>query len=237
LINLIKKNSFKSLTLLTYLSLLFLNREMAFKSIKNSTYYLIEMLQILPVIFLLIVAIEVLIPKKWIVKNLGNNSSFKGSLLALLFGSISAGPIYAAFPIVKMLHSKGASIKNIVIILSSWAVVKIPMLANEVKFLGPKFMLTRWILTVIAILAMATIMDKMTFKISYANKKSSKLEVKSDYCIACGKCYRQAPQFFKSINKKAILVDENIQIDNENDKKLLTEIAKSCPSQAITYNI
>ena len=29
---------------------------------------------------------------------------------------------------------KGASISNIVIILSAWAVIKVPMLANEAKF-------------------------------------------------------------------------------------------------------
>ena len=40
---------------------------------------------------------------------------------------------------------------SIIIILSSWAVIKIPMLLNEAKFLGAKFMIIRWLLTVIAI--------------------------------------------------------------------------------------
>ena len=56
---------------------------------------------------------------------------------------------------------KGASISNIVVILSAWAVIKVPMLANEAKFLNPKFMVTRWVLTTIAILIMGYLISKI----------------------------------------------------------------------------
>ncbi len=38
-----------------------------------------------------------------------------------------------------MLLTKGASISNVVVILTSWAVIKIPMLFVETRFLGFKF--------------------------------------------------------------------------------------------------
>jgi uncharacterized membrane protein YraQ (UPF0718 family) len=57
--------------------------------------------------------------------------------------------------------NKGASVTNLVIILSSWAVIKVPMLANEAKFLGPQFMAARWVLTVTAILLMGWTMGKI----------------------------------------------------------------------------
>jgi hypothetical protein len=41
------------------------------------------------------------------------------------------------------------SISNIVIILSTWAVIKVPMLLNESKFLGTKIMFNRWVLTTV----------------------------------------------------------------------------------------
>jgi hypothetical protein len=41
--------------------------------------------------------------------------------------------------------------RNLVIILSAWAVIKVPMLLNELKFLEFEFMAVRWVLTVIAI--------------------------------------------------------------------------------------
>jgi uncharacterized membrane protein YraQ (UPF0718 family) len=60
-----------------------------------------------------------------------------------------------------MLYKKGASLRNIIIILSAWAVIKIPMLLNEAKYLGLKFMATRWVLTVAAILIFSWIASRM----------------------------------------------------------------------------
>ena len=97
----------------------------------NSLYYLKEMALVMPVIVILTVTIEAWVPKKVIMNGLGENSWAKGILFLILLGSLSAGPIYAAFPVTKTLLKKGSSIPNIVIILSSWAVIKVPMLANE----------------------------------------------------------------------------------------------------------
>lgn len=153
-LKLIKKNTLVVFVVLAYFTVFIIAPQKAKESLGNSVYYLLEMLQVLPIIFLLTVVIEAWVPKDLIMKGLGDKSGVKGNLLSILFGSISAGPIYAAFPIGKALLSKGASITNIVIIISSWAVIKVPMLANEVKFLGIDFMIVRWILTVISILAM-----------------------------------------------------------------------------------
>ena len=130
-LELMKKNKLIVFVVLAYLVVLIISPQKATESLGNSVYYLLEMLQVLPIIFLLTVVIEAWIPKELIMKGLGEKSGVKGNLLSLLLGSISAGPIYAAFPIGKSLLSKGASITNIVIILSSWAVIKVPMLAKR----------------------------------------------------------------------------------------------------------
>ena len=238
MIKFIRTNVFATIILLTYIFLFIFNSDIAITAFQNSGYYIIEMIQILPVIFLLIVAIEVLIPKEWIINNLGKNSGIKGSFFALIFGSISAGPIYAAFPIVKMLYDKGASIKSIVIILCSWAVVKVPMLANEIKFLGPKFMLIRWVLTVAAIFCMGWIMEKMKVTIEGSDDIKAGLQIKSEYCIGCGKCYRLAPDYFKANDNKAIVLS-NLVNEKENlnqiDLDLITEAVVNCPTKAIVY--
>lgn len=111
------------------------------------------MFLIMPVIFVLTALLDTWVHEADDYKiSWARRSKVKGTILSFVLGGISAGPIYAAFPFCVMLHKKGASIKNIVIILSSWAVIKAPMLLNEVKFLGVKFMAVRWVLTVIAIL-------------------------------------------------------------------------------------
>jgi len=233
---LIKKNKIPFLVLLTYSALLIFKTEIAFKAFDNSSYYLFEMFQILPVIFMLAVAIDVLIPKEWIMKRLGNNSGISGGVLALIFGSISAGPIYAAFPITKMLHKKGASVNNIVIILSAWAVIKVPMLANEAKFLGIDFMIVRWVLTVISILFMGWFMNKLKIEIKGNEEKvENNLYINEDYCIGCGVCHNIAPKLYHMKDGKAYIEKPISDIYNYQDVSIhvITQTVEKCPSKAI----
>jgi uncharacterized membrane protein YraQ (UPF0718 family) len=145
----IRNNKLMFFVILAYLVLLVFMPDKAIKSFQNSLYYVKEMLMIMPVILVLTSLITAWIPRKTIENNFGKNSGVKGSVYSFLLGSFSAGPIYAAFPVCKALLKKGASISNIVIILSTWAVIKVPMLINENKFLGFKFMVLRWIFTTI----------------------------------------------------------------------------------------
>ena len=234
-VSIIKKNKLLLLVALAYIGVLIISPEKAMNSLGNSVYYLIEMLQVLPVIFLLTVVIEALVPKELIMRGFGEKSGFKGNLLALLLGSISAGPIYAAFPISKTLLGKGASISNIVIILSTWAVVKVPMLANEAKFLGINFMIVRWVLTVIAIFAMAYITGVFVKKkdLSADSNKGKTLEIKPDYCIGCGLCVKMLPEYYEMSNDKAIV---RKRPDGKNAFEAIQESITKCPSKAIVLN-
>ncbi|MDD3068350.1 MAG: permease [Acholeplasmataceae bacterium] len=234
-VSMIKKNKLLVLVALAYVVVLTISPEKAMSSVENSLYYLIEMLQVLPVIFLLTVVLESLVPKEVIMRGFGEKSGFKGNLLALLLGSISAGPIYAAFPISKTLLGKGASISNIVIILSTWAVVKVPMLANEAKFLGVNFMVIRWVLTVIAIFAMAYITGKFIKKKDLpadANKHMT-LEIRADYCIGCGLCVKMLPEYYEMNNNKAVVCRSP---DPKEALDLVKESIIKCPSQAIVFS-
>jgi uncharacterized membrane protein YraQ (UPF0718 family) len=127
-------------------------------------YYLKEMLLVMPVVIIFTILISAWVPQKTIGKHLGKDSGLKGNMFAILLGMFSTGPIYAAFPITYVLKEKGASTQNIVIILSAWAVVKVPMLINEVKFLGFDFMITRWVLTIIAIIILGKATEYFTIK-------------------------------------------------------------------------
>lgn len=155
IIKFIQKNKLFSVVVLIYAVILITMPDKAVQSFKSSMYYVIEMIQIIPVVLVLTSLIEAWVPRKVIAQNLGEKSGLKGALISLLLGSVSAGPIYAAFPLCKMLLKRGAGIANVVIILNAWAVIKIPMLANEAKFLGLKFMAVRWVLTVVATFIMA----------------------------------------------------------------------------------
>ncbi len=231
----IRKNKLIATVVAIYLILLVVAPEKAISALSSSGYYLKEMAMILPVIFLLTVAIDVLIPKEWIIKHMGENSGIVGGLLSLVLGSVSAGPIYAAFPIGKMLLKKGASIGNIVIILSAWAVVKVPMLANEAKFLGTSFMGVRWVLTVIMIFIMGwatnRLVDRKQVLAIGQQETEIELAVKQNYCTGCGLCSRKMPEVFEMTENKATIINEA----EIGDKELLKTIVEKCPTKAIKY--
>ena len=235
-LNILKKNKLLVLVALVYGIIFIAAPQTAMKSVGNSVYYLVEMLQVLPVIFLLTVVIEAWVPKELIMRGFGEKSGFKGNLLSLLLGSISAGPIYAAFPISKSLLSKGASVRNIVIILSSWAVIKVPMLANEAKFLGVDFMVVRWILTVICIFVMAyitaIIVKKKDVPGIELNKQTDVFNVKEEYCVGCGLCAEILPEYYEMKNNKACV---KASPDNKEAVKAVMESAQKCPTKAIIF--
>lgn len=234
--NIAKKNKLLIIVMIIYSVVFILTPDKAVKSLGNSVYYLFEMLQVLPVIFLLTVVIEALVPKELIMKGFGEKSGFKGNVLALLLGSISAGPIYAAFPISKSLLGKGASISNIVIILSAWAVIKVPMLVNELKFLGIDFMVVRWVLTVIAIFAIACItrafVKRKDMPAEGGALETGTLVIKKEYCVGCGLCVKTLPKYYEMRGNKAFVIMTPIA---EEAKHAVEESAKKCPAKAIIF--
>lgn len=231
----IKKNKLIFFVALAYITVFIVWPDKASASIGNSIYYLIEMLQVLPVIFLFTVVIEAMVPKEVILRSFGEGAGIRGNLFALLLGSLSAGPIYAAFPISKALLGKGASVPNIVIILSAWAVIKVPMLANEAKFLGVQFMTVRWILTVISIFTMAYITGLFIKKqdLPSAVNKPNALEIKEEFCIGCGICANMLPEYYTMNKNKAVVMkmpEEKATLDR------IQESVDKCPSKAIVLN-
>jgi len=114
---------------------------------QNSWEYLREAIVILIPVAVMMGLFEVWIPKPLIAQYLGHASGWQGVALAFLFGTLPTGPIYVAFPIAAMLLQKGARPLNVVILLNTWAALKIPQLMVETQFLGTKFMLVRLVLT------------------------------------------------------------------------------------------
>lgn len=230
----LKGNLFTAIIMIAYALMFILKPETGMTAVGNSGYYLKEMLMIMPVIFVLTALLDVWVPKETIMKYLGKQSKLKGTLLSFLLGGVSAGPIYAAFPFCIMLHKKGASIKNIVIMLSSWAVIKIPMLLNEVKFLGFEFMAVRWILTVIAIIILSWITSNIVKDEDLPNESISELEgviVNRNACMGCSLCVKSYPELFEVSNKKAQVKKTDFILDDTKLNKAINH----CPVKAIGF--
>jgi uncharacterized membrane protein YraQ (UPF0718 family) len=138
------------------------------KSIEISINSLVQMLIIVPPIFLLLGLFDVWVPRETIMKLMGERSGLLGLSLALLLGSFSAGPLYAAFPVAAMLMNKGCKISNILLFIGAWATTKIPMLLFEAGSMGWPFMLTRLLINIPGIIIMAYIVEMF---VSYEEKE------------------------------------------------------------------
>jgi len=110
---------------------------------KNFRMFFMEMILILPLMFILIGLFDVWVPREKILHHLGPEAGVWGILWVILLATLQAGPLYAAFPVAALLWRKGCSVRNVFIYLGAFSTLKIPMLAFEISFLGLKFSLLR----------------------------------------------------------------------------------------------
>lgn len=130
------------------------------KSLDLTRANLLEMMSVIPPIFILLGLLDVWVDRSTMIRLTGNGSGLKGVLISFLMGSAAAGPLYAAFPVAGMMLKKGSSLINVFIFIGAWSTTKIPMLTFEAASLGLPFTLTRLALSVIGILAIALISQK-----------------------------------------------------------------------------
>ena len=133
-------------------------------SLSVTKYNVLEMLSVLPPIFVLLGLLDVWVDRAVMMKYTGTGSGLKGVLIAFLLGSAAAGPLYAAFPVASVMIKKGSSLFNVFIFIGAWSTTKIPMLAFEMANMGPAFTLVRLGLSILGILAIAFVTDKSLSK-------------------------------------------------------------------------
>ncbi len=154
-----KKLALPAVIALAYAALAIRLPETAERSLKVTLDYALEILLIVPPVFILMGLMEVWIPKDKVRRWLGKGSGARGAVISVLMGTLPAGPLYVAFPMAAALIRKGAGVVNMVLFLGAWAALKIPQLITEIKFLGLSFALARFVLTLAALLLTGLLMD------------------------------------------------------------------------------
>lgn len=114
---------------------------------QNFAVFSIDMLKILPGAFILIGLFEVWVKRETVERHLGEGSDFRGYLLMILLGSTAVGGLYLAFPVAYALYSKGAKLSVIFTYLGAAAICRIPMTIFEASFMGVKFTVIRWLVS------------------------------------------------------------------------------------------
>ncbi|MEM4406748.1 MAG: permease [Candidatus Methanomethylicaceae archaeon] len=94
--------------------------------------------------FILAGMIMVLIPREAIVKWVGEESGWRGLIIATILGSVTPGGPFAQFPLVASLYQKGAGIGQVAAYLTSWSILGFNrIIVYEWPFMGIRFVLLR----------------------------------------------------------------------------------------------
>ncbi len=141
--------------------LLFILPEIGYRSLAHTRNNTLEMLYVVPPIFIILGLLDVWVPRETMIKLMGEKSGPLGKLIAFLMGSLAAGPLYVAFPIAGLLLKKGSKLSNVLIFIGAWSTTKIPLLLFEASALGWTFMLTRFTVNIFVILLIAGITEKL----------------------------------------------------------------------------
>lgn len=143
-----------------YVIVMIVAPDVGIKAIGLTWDNIVEMLLILPPVFVLLGLLDVWVPREVMIRLTGPGSGIKGIVIALMLGSFAAGPLYAAFPVAGIMLKKGTKISNIMIFVGAWSTTKIPLLLFEASALGSSFMLLRFALNIPVIFLMAWLVEK-----------------------------------------------------------------------------
>lgn len=141
--------TFAVAVVLIYIILLIILPEKTYTALKASLNILTNMLIALVLVYILLFLINLFMNPAKVAGLIGRTSGFKGIIFSVIAGIISAGPIYAWYPLLKDLKEKGAGYSPIVIFLYNRA-VKPFLLPVMIAYFGGLFVL---ILTIFMIIS------------------------------------------------------------------------------------
>lgn len=127
---------------------------------ENFYSFFLTMIKFIPAVFLLIGLFDVWVEKELIEKHLGEDSGIMAYLWAIILASTTVGGLYVAFPLAAAIYKKGASPRIIFTYLGAAAVCRIPMTLFEASYVGVKFTVLRWGISIPLIIISSILLEK-----------------------------------------------------------------------------
>ena len=122
--------------------------EKASIALKSSGSIILNMLVPISLVFILMLVLNLFLKPAQIIKFFGRGAGIKGVILSATAGIISAGPIYAWYPLLKDLREKGAANSFLAIFLGNRA-VKPFLLPIMISYFGWIYVLILTVFTVV----------------------------------------------------------------------------------------
>ncbi|HMB00710.1 MAG TPA: permease [Spirochaetota bacterium] len=140
------------------------------KAVENLLSFSGHMLLFLPFAFILIGLFEVWIKRQTVEQYLGRSTGFSAYLLAVALAGTTVGGLYMAFPLSYSLFKKGAKLGVIFTYLSAACICRIPMTVFEASFIGIKFTIVRFIISLPLVIVSSALLG------NYLEKKNYRLQ-------------------------------------------------------------
>ncbi len=162
--SLFKRYKFFIITVIAVGTVTIFNTNLGIKSFSIAVYSFKEMALVIPPVFVLLGLLDIWVPRKTMMKYMGEESGVKGIILSIIIGSAAAGPLYGAFPVAAVFMKKGVKFSNILIFIGAWSTTKIPMFLFEVSALGSRFAVTRLLIDIPGIIIIAYLLSAFISK-------------------------------------------------------------------------
>lgn len=111
---------------------------------RNFLTFFIQMLKVLPCVFIVIGLFDVWVKTETVEKHLGHGSGPASYVWSVLLAGGVVGGLHVALPVGHALYAKRAKLGVVLAFLSASALCRIPMTLFEASFLGWKFTAVRF---------------------------------------------------------------------------------------------
>jgi uncharacterized membrane protein YraQ (UPF0718 family) len=110
----------------------------------NFLSFFLQMLRVLPCVFVLIGLFDVWVKSETVERHLGHGSGLMSYVWSLLLAGGTVGGLHVALPVAHALYVKRARLGVVLAYLASAGICRIPMTLFEASFLGWKFTAVRF---------------------------------------------------------------------------------------------
>jgi uncharacterized membrane protein YraQ (UPF0718 family) len=123
----------------------------------NFFSFLMEMIRVMPCVFILIGLFDVWVKSETVEKHLGHGSGPLSYLWAVLLAGTTVGGLHVALPVAQALYVKRARLGVVLAFLSAAGICRVPMTLFEASILGWPFTCVRFAVSLPLVILMSVL--------------------------------------------------------------------------------
>ncbi len=151
---------FLGLVVLAYAGLAAYDASGVLRALKVSARLVVEILPVLLFVILIMALLDYFLKAEKIKRLLGREAGLKGWLIAIAFGIVSHGSVYAWYPLLRELRSHGMREGLIAVFIYNRA-IKIPFIPLMIYYFGLKFFIVLTFYMIVASVIEGLLIEKI----------------------------------------------------------------------------